>query len=130
MPSLFERFVHLGIGATAAPQPPFDGMAWYDGYTERSAADGAEGRLVSLYRFDADWTMWEMHPHGDELVVCTQGAITLLIEGEDGRVERRTLGEGDYAVNPRGRWHSADVAGPATALFITPGEGTRHRPRA
>ena len=26
-------------------------------------------------------------------------------------------------------WHTADVAGPATALFITAGLGTRHRPR-
>lgn len=36
---------------------------------------------------------------------------------------------GDYAINPRGVWHTADVAGHATALFITAGVGTEHRPR-
>jgi len=36
---------------------------------------------------------------------------------------------GDYAINPRGVWHMADVAGHATTLFITAGVGTEHRPR-
>jgi hypothetical protein len=39
------------------------------------------------------------------------------------------LGPGDYAINPPGSWHTADVAEPVTALFITVGEGTSHRPR-
>ena len=39
------------------------------------------------------------------------------------------LGPGDYAINPPGVWHTADVDGTALALFITVGEGTTHRPR-
>ena len=39
------------------------------------------------------------------------------------------LEPGHYAINLPGVWHTADVKGHATALFITAGEGTQHRPR-
>jgi hypothetical protein len=40
-----------------------------------------------------------------------------------------TLGPGEYAINAAGTWHTADIDGSATALFITAGLGTIHRPR-
>ena len=127
--SLFSHPVHLGLGAAAVAQPEFTGMAWYADYAARTAADGAEGRLVSLYRFDASWDSWEMHPAGDELVICVSGAITLLQELPDGAVCTVVLGPGEYAINPPGVWHTADLTQPATVLFITAGLGTQHRPR-
>ena len=126
---LGERFIHLGLGATAVPQPAFSGMEWYAGYGERHDADGAEGRLVSLYTFAEPWDSWEMHPAGDEVVVCTSGAITLHQEHADGSRDTVEIHAGEYAINPRGTWHTADVTGEATALFITAGIGTEHRPR-
>ncbi|MBN9088854.1 MAG: cupin domain-containing protein [Reyranella sp.] len=124
-----DRFpIHLGLGARAVPQPEFSGREWYDAYVERNAADGAEGRIVQLYDFRESWTSWERHPAGDEAVICTAGEITLLQELPEG-TRKTTLRAGEYAVNPRGVWHTADVAGPATALFITAGVGTEHRPR-
>ena len=125
-----ESFVHLGPGATAISQPAFTGsMEWYAGYERRHGADGPDGRLVSQYSFTEDWTSWEMHPHGSELVICTAGSMVLTQEWPDGRRETVTLGPGDYAINPPGVWHIADVIEPATAIFITAGEGTEHRPR-
>lgn len=127
---LEESFVHLGLGATAVPQPAFaGGMEWYEGYGARHGEDGREGRLVSQYRFTEDWPSWEMHPHGSELVICTAGAMVLTQEWPDGRRETVALEAGDYAINPPGVWHIADVFEPATAIFITAGEGTEHRPR-
>ncbi|NCP19723.1 MAG: cupin [Erythrobacter sp.] len=126
---LSENFVHLGLGASAVPQPPFTGMDWYAGYGERHGDDGAEGRLVSMYSFCESWDSWEMHPLGHEVVVCTAGTIALTQEYPDGRVERVTLNPGEYAINEAGVWHTADVEGEASALFITAGEGTQHRPR-
>ncbi len=124
-----ERFpLHLALGAQAVPQPEFTGMEWYGAYAERNAADGSEGRLVSMYSFSESWTSWERHPAGDEAVICTAGEITLIQELPDG-TQKVVLRAGDYAVNPRGVWHTADVAGHATALFITAGLGTEHRPR-
>jgi mannose-6-phosphate isomerase-like protein (cupin superfamily) len=128
-PSLFTHPVHLGLGATAAIQPAFSGMEWYEDYATRSASDGIEGRLVSLYTFTENWDSWEMHPSGAEVVLCTAGAMTIHQEMADGSRATVTLGPGDYAINPPGVWHTADVEGEATALFITAGFGTEHRPR-
>lgn len=129
MPNLFTTPIHLGLGATAAVQPDFTGMAWYADYSARTAADGAEGRLVSLYTFTEDWDSWEMHPSGDEIVVCTAGTMTLHQELPDGARHSITIGEGEYLINAPGVWHTADVAETATALFITAGLGTQHKPR-
>ena len=127
--SLLEHPVHLGLGAAAYPEPPFTGMAWYEDYGRRHADDGAEGRLVSMHRFGASWPTWEMHPEGHELVVCVEGTITLIQEAPDGRTERVELNPGEYAINLPGHWHTADIEGGATALFITAGKGTEVRPR-
>jgi hypothetical protein len=76
---LSEHFVHLGLGATCVPQPPFDGMAWYEGY---------------------------------------------------GEVVRETIREGEYVIDASGVWHTAELEPGVveTALFVTAGEGTEHRP--
>lgn len=129
MPSLLTTPIHLGPGARAIVQPDFTGMEWYEAYGDRHDADGIEGRLVSMYRFTENWDSWEMHPLGDEVVVCVSGEMTLHQEMADGSTATVTIGAGDYAINPPGCWHTADVTGEATALFITAGLGTTHRPR-
>lgn len=129
MPNLFSQPLHLGLGATAIPQPEFTGMEWYGDYRARNEADGAEGRLVSLYTFTEDWDSWECHPKGHEVVICTSGRMTLHQEMADGSEASVTIGPGEYAINPPGAWHTADVDGEATALFITAGWGTEHKPR-
>ena len=73
-----------------------------------------------------------MHPKGHELVLLTAGRVVLvqeLAEGSGVREVRLELGPGDTAINPPGVWHTADVREPATALFITAGEGTEQRAR-
>jgi len=127
---LASRPIHLGLGATAAVEPRFTGdLAWYEAYAERHSRDGREGRLVAMHTFDASWSSWEMHPSGAEVVLCTAGTITLRQQQADGTVTTVQLGAGQYAINPPGVWHTADVEGPSTAVFITAGEGTQHRPR-
>jgi mannose-6-phosphate isomerase-like protein (cupin superfamily) len=122
--------VHLGLGAKAVVQPEFvGGFDWYQAYEARNASDGIEGRLVTWYEFTADWDSWEMHPTGDELVVCLAGALTLHQEFADGGRASIRLIAGEYAINPPGVWHTADIADSAVALFITAGLGTEHRPR-
>jgi mannose-6-phosphate isomerase-like protein (cupin superfamily) len=121
--------VHLGPGGTATPQPPFSGAPdWYQSYGERTEADGREGRLVMMNTFTEPWASWEVHPHGEELVVSTEGSITLHQE-IDGTVRTVTITNGEAIVNPPGVWHTADVLGTATTLFVTVGMGTEPRPR-
>ena len=131
---LSEAFIHLGPGATSTPQPVFDGMDWYAGYGARHGGDGPEGRLVSQHTFTQGWDSWEMHPKGSEVVICTQGAMVLTQEFPDGSTDQISLKAGEYAINPPGVWHIADIpedapGHSATAIFITAGDGTQVRPR-
>ena len=127
--SLHEYPVHLGLGASVVVQDRFTGDPdWYARYGERNAADGVEGRLVTLHTFDTSWGSWEVHPLGDELVLCVEGAMTLHQE-IDGQVRSVLLRQGEAVINAPGMWHTADVDGTATALFITAGTGTEVRPR-
>ena len=130
--SLEAHPIHLGRGGSAVPQPEFPrddrAMQWYEDYGARHAEDGADGRLVSCFRFTEDWPSWEVHPAGAEVVVCIEGSMTLIQE-IGGEQVRTTLAPGEYAINPPGVWHTADIDGQATGFFITTGEGTEGRPR-
>ncbi len=123
-----EHPIHLGLGGAAVTESPISGIKWYADYEERHAADGDEARLVAEFSFSESWSMWEMHPRGGEVVLCTAGEMTLIQE-IDGEVVRTKLSAGEYAINEPGVWHTADVEERATALFITAGAGTEHRPR-
>ena len=130
--SLETHPIHLGKGGTAISQPEFprdsQAMQWYMDYGARHADDGEEGRLVSCFRFTEDWAGWEMHPAGAEVVVCIEGSMTLIQE-IGGEEVRTTLQPGEYAINPPGVWHTADVSESATGFFVTAGVGTQGRPR-
>lgn len=121
--------IHLGLGPVAFP---LEGFAWEPealaAYDERTAADGDEGRLVTLFTMAADWDVWEAHPAGDEVVICLEGRFRLVQE-VDGTERSVEVGPGEYVINGPGVWHTADVLEPGRGLFITPGRGTRHRPR-
>ncbi len=125
---LDARPVHLGLGARAVSEPEFTGMDWYAAYGERHASDGVEGRLVSMFTFNAPWDSWEMHPEGHEVVLCIAGSMTLIQEHDGGQI-RTTLDPGEYAINEPGVWHTADAQSSVTALFSTAGVGTQHRAR-
>lgn len=128
--NLTRHFAHLGRGSRIEVQPEFDGLSWYQSYTERTANDGGAGWLVSLYDFADSWASWEQHPNGAEMVVCLNGRMRLIQVDIDGPERQLTLNPGEYAVNPPGCWHTADIIeGPVRALFITAGEGTMHKAR-
>jgi mannose-6-phosphate isomerase-like protein (cupin superfamily) len=131
-PSVFDlsvTFVHLGLGATVVELPGFSWTKEYlDGYEELTAGDGIDGRLVTMSPQEHTWTTWERHPAGEELVVQLSGRAVLIQDLPEGE-NRLELGPGQAAINPKGVWHTADVIEAGTALFITPGRGTSHRPR-
>jgi mannose-6-phosphate isomerase-like protein (cupin superfamily) len=129
-PFEIQRFpVHLGLGARVTRLPQFDGtLAWYERYGQSTSDDGIEGRLVSMHTFREPWSSWEVHPHGEELVLCLSGRLTLHQEIADG-VKTVVLEPGQAVVNPPGIWHTADVSGETSALFVTAGLGTENRDR-
>ena len=121
--------LHLGLNAKATIEPTFTGMEWYAAYAERHKEDDNEGRLVAMHTMSTSWDMWEMHPEGDEVVVCLEGSLTLIQE-KDGELTQTTLEAGECIINQRGVWHTADIIENAKVLFITAGKGTVHKPRA
>ena len=126
------NFVHLGLGATTVPLPTHTGdVSWYADYGAAHADDGFEGRLVSMHTFTESWDVWEMHPNGSELVLCTAGSVSLTQEAPDGTVSSVTISAGQAVVNAPGVWHTADIVDgrPTTVVFITAGVGTEMRDR-
>jgi mannose-6-phosphate isomerase-like protein (cupin superfamily) len=95
-----------------------------------SRADLADGRLVAAFESDEDWSHWEMHPHGEEVLVLLSGRMAFVLEAPGGEAgeTRVDLLEGRAFVVPRGVWHRAIVEMPSKLLSISYGRGTRHRP--
>jgi mannose-6-phosphate isomerase-like protein (cupin superfamily) len=83
------------------------------------------GQLVCAFDIERD-TGWEVHPAGDELLVMLTGAVDVELELPDG-VRTVALRAPHAFYVPRGIWHRALVREPGRMLFVTPGEGTRHR---
>jgi mannose-6-phosphate isomerase-like protein (cupin superfamily) len=103
-------------GGPAFWQLPPEEMARFD-----------QGWLVSEFVCNVDWGNWEMHPQGDELVYLLSGDVELHLELPEGLRTVRITGRGAKLI-PRGVWHTARVFAPSRMLFVTRGEGTRHRP--
>lgn len=126
---LSDTHVHLGAGSRVIPIPGWEwSKEFLDRYEDRYRSEGGEGRLVMVGSQESSWTSWERHPAGDELLVVLSGKMTLVRETRGGH-ERVKVSAGEAAVNPRGVWHTADIEEAVTALFITPGIGTEHKPR-
>lgn len=85
-------------------------------------------RLLAVLPLRADWTNWEMHPAGDEILYMLEGRSTFVLDLADGAKET-TLSTGSMLVVPQGIWHTATVNEPGRMLAITAGLGTQHRPR-
>jgi len=84
--------------------------------------------LVSSFAFDADWSSWEIHPAGDEIVCLLSGEATMILD-RGGSEETVHLSEpGSFVIVPRDTWHTARTSTPTRMLFVTPGQGTRNKP--
>lgn len=84
--------------------------------------------LVVGAAFDADRSNWEMHPNAGEIVCLLSGAVTFLLDEENGTNPITLTVSEDCLVAPKGAWHTARAQTRSRMFFIKPGEGTRHRP--
>ena len=84
--------------------------------------------LLSCHTFKEDWSSWERHPAGDEIVCLLSGAATMILEEGGAEEAVRLEKAGEYVVVPKGTWHTARTSVSTTMLFVTPGEGTENRP--
>ena len=89
--------------------------------------DSEKGRLLSVLPMSADWTNWEMHPAGDEILFMLEGKANFVLDLPDG-LREVALNSGRLLVIPKGVWHTAKVREPARLLALTAGSDTQHRP--
>lgn len=119
---LRDTFVHLkqsGAGLVAT-SPEF--------WAELASGERRyPGRLAMVLPMTEDFSNWERHPAGEELIVMLSGACTLIIETEAGEARTR-LDAGKAVLVPAGAWHRAEILDPSEALFVTEGEGAEHKP--
>ena len=125
--------IHLGLPAgTDSPAVPLPGFGFderaFEAYIAEHCTPGAPGRLIMVESTPTNWGAWECHTEGDEIVIVLEGKAEFI--QEVGGEERRTrVGPGSTMINPVGVWHTADVAEPMKAIYITPCPGTQHRAR-
>jgi mannose-6-phosphate isomerase-like protein (cupin superfamily) len=93
----------------------------------RQMIGSSNGRLLSALSMSADWTIWEMHPAGDEILFMLEGEAIFVLELATG-LREVVLSAGRLLVIPRGVWHTAKVSNLSRLLAITAGAGTEHRP--
>ena len=84
------------------------------------------GRLMTVFGMQQGRTHWEMHPAGDEIIVVTQGAVTLVLR-EQGGDRRVDLACGLACIVPQGVWHMFEARADCQLIAITRGAGTEHR---
>jgi mannose-6-phosphate isomerase-like protein (cupin superfamily) len=123
--NLLDTFVVIGPDQSATPVKVTPSI--FEELDRRF--DAFKGRLlVARWDFTADWPTWEIHPHGDEVVLLISGAAEMILDhGGEHRVTVLSQ-TGAFVVVPKGTWHTARISTPTSMLFITPGEGTENRP--
>lgn len=94
---------------------------------DKSYNNFVDCELVSCHEFDADWSSWEMHPHGDELVMLLSGRVDFVLDIDDVHSVVNLAAQGEYVIVPRGVWHTARTSEKSKVLFVTPGQDTLHK---
>ena len=126
IPSAFDlvgTYVQLKDGGDAEPVT-VDASFWAQ-IQSRSALH--HGRLIMAFELSDDMAHWEMHPAGDELLILQSGAVDVVLDQAGGEAVVPLDGAAACIV-PKGTWHRLKVRTPGRLIFITPGEGTQHRP--
>lgn len=119
-----STYVHLDRGPSAKPITVTADF-WA---TIHERDDLHDGRLVTFAAVTEAWTTWEMHPHGDELIIVTRGRVRFHID-DDASITELEVSAPEFIIMPAGSWHTADPIETAELIIITWGDGTRTRPR-
>jgi len=117
--------LHLAPDQSASTVP-VDENYWAH---RQAASELREGRILSVFTYEASWSWWERHPVGFEFVLVLSGAVVFHLQDDDGSPRRSVaLGEGEGLLVGEGIWHQAGLTAPTTLLFVTPSPAlTQHR---
>ncbi|MGH0029376.1 MAG: cupin domain-containing protein [Myxococcota bacterium] len=121
---LTRTFLHVRDGGDLDP------IEVGPGFFRESIAERTYDRVAGVFAFetgdDLHSSLQEVHPQADELLFLLEGAIDVVIDGEDGR-ETVSLEAGHALVVPRGRWHHLIVRAPGRFFFLNSRTGMQSR---
>lgn len=120
--TLDSTYIHLRPDESALAME--GGAKFWQGIEERHDLD--QGRLMGSVDQKADWTHWERHPAGDEVLTLLSGEMELVLDMPVGE-HRATLRPGETFIVPKDVWHRGIVKAPGRLMFVTPGAGTEHK---
>ena len=105
--NLQEQYIALGAEGAAVIVPGGDAF-WRSLGTanDRSGADDPNSRIVMSFTYEGDWSQWEMHPAGDEVL------------RRIGAVLRRTLRSQDHIARYGGEEFAVLLVGQTKAQAI------------
>ena len=121
--TLDSTYIHLRPDERALAME--GGTKFWQGIAERRDLD--QGRLMGCTDQKADWSHWERHPAGDEILTLLSGEMEIVLETDTGE-QRATISSGETFIVPKGVWHRGIVTTPGRLMFVTPGAGTEHKP--
>ena len=125
MPTAFDldrTYIHLDLpDATELPV----GDDFWETIDQRGEL--SRGYLMMVSTMDETWSTWERHPAGEEIVYLLSGSVDFVLDLPSGEETIELRGR-SCCIVPRNTWHRAIVHDPGDMLFVTPGEGTSHRP--
>lgn len=133
LPSMVEHFnltsTYLHLDGGTAERMPVDETFWP---RVISGERPLPGWLVASFEFaatdvDAASAHSEVHPHGDEIHICVDGAMTAVLERPGGQA-LVDFGPGESCLVPAGVWHRLVAREPSRIVSLTFGDGTQHRP--
>ena len=119
--------VHLGRTFSVLENFGFDGPA-FESYIAEHCTDEEPGYIMMIETTPEDWTAWECHPAGYEIVHVLEGQGTFY-QQVNGDEVATAFEPGTTLVNAPGMWHTADVEVPMKALYITAAPDTHHKMR-
>lgn len=118
-----DHFLELVRDGSAAPIEA-DGSFWADLMSGRRVIDGW---LISILSLESEFSHWERHMDGEEIVILRDGAVEIDLEEADGVRTVALTPDSPYAIVPRRTWHFGRARVPSTLVFITPAGSTEHR---
>ena len=121
--TLDGTYIHLRPDDSAVVME--GGARFWQGIAGRRDLD--EGRLMGCTDQKGDWSHWERHPAGDEILTLLSGEMAIVLQTDAGE-RRAILRPGETFIVPKGLWHRGIVAVPGRLMFVTPGAGTEHKP--
>lgn len=115
---------YLGLNGAGRVTPLPVGPDFWQTIGENAAA---QGTLVTVSKGEGSWKHWEMHPHGDEVLVVLEGSARMIFQRTYGE-EIYDLSAGQTLIVPAGVWHRAENQMNLQMLFMTFGKDTTHKP--